>query len=88
MTVVLHGVDHGVDGLLNVVGGDGIAPLSLLSLTNTPLNPVLVRLWRCFSLFERCLLLFGVVSYCLALFVGCFALFFSCTGIVLPLLWR
>ena len=28
MTVVACGVDHGVDRLLNVVKGDGIAPLS------------------------------------------------------------
>jgi hypothetical protein len=28
MTVVLHGVDHGVDGLLNMVEGYGISPLS------------------------------------------------------------
>ena len=28
MTVVAYGVDHGVDGLLNMVNGDGIAPLS------------------------------------------------------------
>ena len=27
MTVVPHGVDHGVDRLLNVVEADGIAPL-------------------------------------------------------------
>jgi hypothetical protein len=27
MTVVAYGVDHGVDGLLNVVKGYGIAPL-------------------------------------------------------------
>jgi len=28
MTVVAYGVDHGVDGLLNVVKGYGISPLS------------------------------------------------------------
>jgi len=26
MTVVVYGVDHGVDGLLNVVNGDGESP--------------------------------------------------------------
>ena len=88
MTVVAYGVDHGVDRLLNVVKGYGVRILRLTTPLKTPLSPVLVRLWRCFSLFERCFLLFGVVSYCLALFVDCFALFFYCAGIVLPLLWR
>ena len=85
MTVVAYGVDHGVDRLLNVVKGDGVRILRLRHTLNTPSNPVLVRLWRCFSLFERCFLLFPIVFHCLALFVDCFALFFYCAGIVLPL---
>ena len=55
MTVVAYGVDHGVDRLLNVVKGDGARILRLTTPLKTPLSPVLVRLWRCFSLFERCL---------------------------------
>ena len=99
--MVAYGVDHGVDGLLNVVKGYGVRILRLRHTLNTPSNPVLVRLWRCFSLFERCFPLFfivwrcfplfSVVSYCSSLFLivrRCFALFFYCTGIVLPLLWR
>ena len=83
MTVVAYGVDHGVDRLLNVVKGSGVRILRLRHTLNTPSNPVLVRLWRCFSLFERCFLLFGVVSYCSSLFgvvCGLFCVVFLLCG--------
>ena len=83
MTVVAYGVDHGVDRLLNVVKGDGARILRLTTPLKTPLSPVLVRLWRCFSLFERCFLLFGVVSYCISLFgvvCGLFCVVFLLCG--------
>ena len=89
MTVVAYGVDHGVDRLLNVVKGDGVRILRLTSPLKTPLSPVLVRLWRCFSLFERCFslfehcfLLFGVVC---GLFCVVFLLCGYCFGIVVAL---
>ena len=40
MTVVAYGVDHGVDGILNVVKGDGIR---ILRLTHTLKDPLKTR---------------------------------------------
>ena len=88
MTVVAYGVDHGVDRLLNVVKGSGVRILRLRHTLNTPSNPVLVRLWRCFLLFgvvSNCFSLFGVVSYCSLLFCVVFLLCGYCFGIVVPL---
>ena len=83
MTVVAYGVDHGVDRLLNVVKGSGVRILRLRHTLNTPSNPVLVRLWRCFSLFERCFPLFFIVWRCFPLFsvvCGLFCVVFLLCG--------
>ena len=85
MSVVPHGVDHGVDRLLNVVKGYGIRILRLTQPLNTPSNPVLVRLWRCFSLFDLCFLLFPIVFHCSALFLivrRCLWIVLRCFSIV------
>ena len=37
MTVVAYGVDHGVDGLLNVVMADGCHPMPIPLMTGLPL---------------------------------------------------
>jgi len=39
MTVVAYGVDHGVDGLLNVVKSDGIRILKLTHTLKHPFRP-------------------------------------------------
>jgi hypothetical protein len=81
MTVVAYGVDHGVDRLLNMVRRDGIRILMLTHTLKDPLKPVLVRLWRCFSLFERCL---WIVLRCFSIVR---VLFCHCCGVDRGRLW-